>query len=38
MGPLIIQLVHGSTSYDVQGEGVKGKAVHDVLCLHLREA
>ena len=43
-GPLVIQFVHGRTSYDTavmlfrEGEGVKGKAVYDVLCFGLREA
>ena len=32
-GPLVIRFVYGRTLYDVQeGEGVKSKAEHDVLC------
>ena len=44
-GSLVIQFVHGRTSYDTAvmlfrrgGEGVKSKAVYDVLCFGLREA
>ena len=47
-GPLVIQFVHGRTSYDTAvmlfrgggggGEGVKGKAVYDALCFGLCKA